>query len=140
MSEPKRYQLLVEGQLIEVTQEVYAAYYKALRRETYQNEQFQNNGVFSYNALDNGEVVGESMFSDPKSLSMEEDLINKEYLKLLLTCIKELSLDEQNLIRAIYYENESLRELAQKMNMSKSAIHYRHKQVLEKLKNLMNIP
>ena len=80
------------------------------------------------------------MFSDPKSLSMEEDLINKEYLKLLLTCIKELSLDEQNLIRAIYYENESLRELAQKMNMSKSAIHYRHKQVLEKLKNLMNIP
>ena len=140
MSEPKRYQLLVEGQLIEVTQEVYAAYYKALRRETYQNEQFQNNGVFSYNALDNGEVVGESMFSDPKSLSMEEDLINKEYLKLLLTCIKELSLDEQNLIRAIYYEKESLRELAQKMNMSKSAIHYRHKQVLEKLKNLMNIP
>ena len=140
MSEPKRYQLLVEGQLIEVTQEVYAAYYKALRRETYQNEQFQNNGVFSYNALDNGEVVGESMFSDPKSLSMEEDLINKEYLKLLLTCIKELSLDEQNLIRAIYYENESLRELARKMNVSKSAIHYRHKQVLEKLKNLMNIP
>lgn len=140
MSEHKQYQLLVEGQLIEVTKDVYTAYYKALRRETYQIEQLQNNGVVSYNALDNGEIVGESMFSDPKSLSMEEDLINKEYLKRLLTCIKELSLDEQNLIRAIYYENESLRELAQKMNVSKSAIHYRHKQVLEKLKNLMNIP
>lgn len=140
MSEPKQYQLLVEGQLIEVTKEVYTAYYKALRRETYQIEQLQNNGVFSYNALDNGEIVGETMFSDPKSLSIEEELINKEYLKRLLMCIKELSLDEQNLIRAIYYENESLRELARKMNVSKSAIHYRHKQVLEKLKNLMNIP
>lgn len=140
MSEPKRYQLLVEGQLIEVTQEVYAAYYKALRRETYQNEQLQNNGVFSYNALDNGEVVGESMFSDPKFLSMEDALINKEYLKRLFVCIKELSLNDQILIHAIYYENKSLRELARKMNVSKSAIHYRHKQVLEKLKNLMNIP
>lgn len=140
MSEHKQYLLPVEGQLIEVTKDVYVAYYKALRRETYQIEQLQNNGVVSYNALDNGETVGESMFSDPKSLSMEEELINKEYLKRLLMCIKKLSLDEQNLIRAIYYDNESLRELARKMNLSKSAIHYRHKQVLEKLKNYMNIP
>ena len=48
----------INGKLIPVTKELYDDYYKEARKELYQEEQAQENGVFSYDSLDNGRLLG----------------------------------------------------------------------------------
>lgn len=138
MAEHKHYYLPAEGQLVEVTKDVYTEYYKFQRKETYQIEKDQENGVMSYNALDNGETVGEALFADPNTDSPESKLIANENLNLLKTSINTLSEDEQALIHAIYYEEKTEQMCATDIGLSKSGVRYRHKKILKKLRKKMN--
>lgn len=52
MAEKKEYRIKVQGQLVQVTGEVYLSYYHMKRRETYLEERDTANGVFYYSALD----------------------------------------------------------------------------------------
>ena len=57
MCKTPKYYIPINGSLIEVTKEVYDSYYQYSRKEQYQEEQAQENGVFSYDALDNGRLL-----------------------------------------------------------------------------------
>ena len=58
MAEKDKYIIKVEGKLVEVTPEVYYAYFRMERQERGQEEKKQQHDVFSYDALDNCETVG----------------------------------------------------------------------------------
>ena len=49
----------IQGQLVEVSPEVYYAYFHMERQERWQEEKQQEHGVMSYDALDNAETVGQ---------------------------------------------------------------------------------
>ena len=58
MAEKDKYIIKVEGKLVEVTPDVYYAYFRMERQERGQEEKKQQHDVFSYDALDNCETVG----------------------------------------------------------------------------------
>ena len=58
MAEKDKFIIKVEGKLVEVTPEVYYAYFRMERQERGQEEKKQQHDVFSYDALDNCETVG----------------------------------------------------------------------------------
>ena len=64
MADKKNYYIPVDGKLVEVEETVYTAYYKMSRRERYLEERDKENGVMSYDALDNNGLVGQEMFQD----------------------------------------------------------------------------
>ncbi len=80
MADREQYIINIEGKPIEVTPEVYYAYYRMARQERGQEEKKQRNGVFSYDALDTEETVGLEAMPDSTPLSMEERLLNKELI------------------------------------------------------------
>ena len=139
MIKQEPYFIPINGNLIEVTAEVYKEYYRLRRSEEYRLEQEKENGVFSYDALDNGELVGEEIFSDPDEKTVEEKVLSQELFDLLHRCISALPTTDQQLIRAIYFEGKSERSYAKDIDLSKSTINYRHDQILTKLRLLMNI-
>ena len=58
MAEKERYMIKIQGRLIEVSEDVYYAYFRMERQERWQDEKIREHEVVSYDALDNGETVG----------------------------------------------------------------------------------
>lgn len=72
MAEKEVYIIKVEGELVEVSPEVYYAYFRMERQERGQEEKKQQNSVVSYDALDSDETVGFETIPDLTSPSLDD--------------------------------------------------------------------
>lgn len=139
MADKQIYYIPIDGSLIEVEESVYRAYYKMDRRERYLEERDRNNGVLSYNALDDGGILGEAVFEDPAVGSMEDLALAKELIDQLHRCIAMLPKSERELIKAIYFDGATEKEFASKVQMSQAAVSKKRKKILSKMKMLLNL-
>ena len=111
MAEERKYRLRVEGHLVEVTKDVYLTYYRVERHTKTLDEKDVRNGKVSYSDLDTEETLGEEMVPDPNAESVEDKAVGNILLQELRQCLAQLPLEEQNLIRALYFE-----ELTERMS------------------------
>ncbi|MBQ3194269.1 MAG: sigma-70 family RNA polymerase sigma factor [Oscillospiraceae bacterium] len=139
MEEPKRFFIPAEGQLIEVSEEVYRAYYGMDRRERYLEERDLKNGLISYHTLDTPTHGGEAAMSNIRAPSVEDEMLASELLTLLHRCINVLPRAERELIQAIYFEGMTENEYAKKIRLTQSGVSRKRKKILSKLKELLNI-
>ena len=96
--------LPLEGHLVEVTKDVYLTYYRVERHTKTLDEKDVRNGKVSYSDLDTEETLGEEMVPDPNAESVEDKAVGNILLQELRQCLAQLPLEEQNLIRALYFE------------------------------------
>lgn len=108
MEEKEIYQLPAEGKMHEVTEEQYREFYRHKRKEKYQKEQDAANKVYHYSDLDTDEILGEEMFSYPDDEAVEDQVIHKIQIALLLQCVSELSEEDQLLLHALFYQEKTL--------------------------------
>ena len=64
MADKQKYFIRLHGKEIEVSEDVYYAYYRMERQERWQEEKKQEHDVLSYDAMDNGETVGVEAIRD----------------------------------------------------------------------------
>lgn len=128
--------LFLHGILLEVTEEDYVAYYKDMRRQKYIDERARKYGAFSYDALTTDEFNGEDILVDPKHDTAEEAELCI-MIETMLNAFQKLTEDEQELIKAIYFDEVSEREYAARLGVYPNAVHKRKVRILEKLKKLM---
>ena len=112
MADKEKYIIKVDGKLVDVTPEVYYAYYRMERQERGQEEKKQRNDVVSYDALDNAETVGLERFSNLTSPSMEETAMTREIHEKLHRAVDALPKGERDLIQAIYFNGLTEKEYA----------------------------
>ena len=67
----------------------------------------------------------------------EEIVIQKIVYEQLHHAISLLSEDEQYLIKQLFFEERTERELAEELNVYRNAIHKRKNRILSKLKNIL---
>lgn len=139
MADKEQYIINIEGKPIEVTPEVYFAYYRMARQERGQEEKKQRNGVLSYDALDTEETVGLEAIPDSTPLSMEERLLNKELKACLHRAIESLPRAERELIQAIFFDGLTEREYAKHVGISQAGVSHRLRKTLSKIRILMNV-
>ena len=139
MADKEKYLIRLQGKLIEVSEDVYYAYFQMERQERTQEEKNQRNHVVSYDALDNGETVGVEGVADLETPSMEELVMAKELRDRLHHAIEALPRAERELIRAIYFEDMTEKEYAKLTGMSQTGISYRRRNILSKLKLFLDI-
>ena len=70
--------------------EIYTTYHQLKRRERYLEERDRDCGVFSYHALDTGELAGEELLSDPQAPTVEETAIAAILQRQLRRCLSLL--------------------------------------------------
>lgn len=131
------YFIRVNYEEIEVTEEVYKAYCQGIRKERYFRESDIHNGIFSYNALDTGEMNGCDLFPDQRA-EVEKQVELRLETEELLKALRRLSDKELALIRRIYFYDQSLRRVSQDEGIPLSTLHYRIKTILKKLRKLMD--
>ena len=134
MADKEKYMVKIQGKLIEVSEDVYYAYFRMERQERWQEEKKQEHEVVSYDALDNGETNGAEAIQDMATPSMEELAIAKELNERLHHAVAALPKAERDLIRAIYFEGQTEEDYGKMTGMSQTGISYRRRKILSKLK------
>ena len=138
MADKEKYMIKVEGKLIEVTPDVYYAYFRMERQERWQEEKQQGHAVVSYDALDDGETVGVEVVPDLTTPSMEEAVMTREIHEKLHRALDALPKAERELIQAIYFDGFTEKEYAVSSGLSQQGVSYRLRKILSKLRNFMD--
>lgn len=139
MEEKEIYQLPAQGKMVEVTEEQYREFYKHKRKEKYLEEQDNKHKVYHYSDLDTDELLGEEMFSYPEDEGVEDMVVEKMLLEVLLQCVGELSEEEYLLIHALYYQQKTLDDCAEQFGSCEKTIRNMRDRILLKLRKKMNI-
>ena len=138
MADKEKYMIKVEGKLVEVTPDVYYAYFRMERQERWQEEKQQGHAVMSYDALDDGETVGVEVVPDLTTPSMEEAVMTREIHEKLHRALDALPKAERQLIQAIYFDGFTEKEYAVSSGLSQQGVSYRLRKILSKLRIFMN--
>ena len=117
---------------------MYTVYYRTERHAAALKEKDARHGTTSYHALDTDERLGEELLRDPKA-SVEEQAIANLLREKLRRSIALLSKPEQELIRALYFEELTERQLSCRVGIPQQTINYKRRRILQKLKKLMKI-
>ena len=131
------YVITVDGIDIEVTEEVFCVYAQADRRERYITEEQEKGKILSLEQL---QTDGLLMVALGNTLlpSTEDEVICAEELNLLHSALQTLNPDEAILIRSLFFEGMSERQLSEWTGIPYMTIHNRKIRILMKLKILMN--
>ena len=138
MTEKKEYKIRINGTQVTVSMEVYTVYYRTERHAAALKEKDARHGTTSYHALDTDERLGEELLRDPEA-SVEEQAIANLLREKLRRSIALLSKPEQELIRALYFEELTERQLSCRVGIPQQTINYKRRRILQKLKKLMKI-
>lgn len=138
MEEQEKFYLYAEGEMHEVSEKVYRAYYKSQNHEEYLVKR-DTGKVVSYNALDTETSSGESLMPDMEDSSPEDKAIAQELLEQLHKCLALLPKAERDLIEAIYFKEMSETEYAAEVKMSQPGVSRKQKKILSKLRKLLEV-
>ena len=138
MSEEKPYQIKIEKQLIDVTEEVYLTYYRMKRFERFVEEQSVIHEIFYYSGFDTEEMNGEDVRYDKDAKSVEEIAVDRYLFTKSSEGIKELNEAEQTMATFLFLENMTEREAAAICGISQPAVHKCKNKILNKLRNHLN--
>lgn len=136
--------IYVGKEKVAVSEEIYKEYYRMQRRERYMEEDIKAGRIVVDPVEETIEFIPSKEDSinrlmdqgaDFKDEQMIEDILcDKATLLILQEAMAALNEEEQELIKAIYYKNLTVREVAKEENVSHVAVVKRHKKVLDKLK------
>lgn len=139
MADKEKYMINIQGQLIEVSEDVYYAYFRMERQERWQEEKKVEHNVLSYDALDNSETLGIENILDVTAPTLEEVAEAHELRDRVRHAIALLPKAERELIRAIYYEELTERDVAKGEGVSQNKIYKQRKRALAKLRVLLDV-
>ena len=137
MAEQKKYYIHVPGALVEVSEDIYFAYYQEKRRGRTLREKDERNGAISYDGLDTPELSGQEMIPDRDAVSVEDAAIANILRGELRRCLALLDEPDRQLIHALYFEGLSEREYAKRVGVPQRTINDRRHRALRKLMKLL---
>ena len=128
------YYIKIEQQNIPVSETVYKIWQKAERKERYFRESDKRNGVYSYDALDGDGLIGSELFTGKDRNSVDHQVERELLISTLKQALITLNKEDKELLAHIYYQDDSLRTIAQNMGVPFTTLQYRHKRILKKLR------
>lgn len=134
----KKYYIRVPEALVEVTEDVYKAFWTMDRHARTLEEKDTRNHVFSYDAFDTDDMLGAELFPDQNTSNIEDEVIADIMAAKLRRCIALLSEEDQKLIQAIYYDGLSEREVSKREGIPRMTVKYRLSQIVQKLQKFFN--
>lgn len=122
--------------LLEVSNKGYKDFYADVERKKYCKKLEKAVTRVSLDELRSEDFRDKETIEDI-DVDIEFEIQRKIEIEKLKDAILKLNDDEYKLIRALFFENSSLREYAKIIGKSYGTVLYREKQILEKLKKLL---
>lgn len=142
-------QIWIKGQLIEVSEEVYAAYMQGDRKMRYFESDLKTERIL----LDeNGQIIrvipsredsldrlmddNAGQFADSHE-SVEDMVLRRISIEEVHEALVQLTEKERQLIDALYFQELTERDAAAMLGISQPAVHKQKMRILKKLKNFL---
>ena len=126
---------LGDGKLVEVNREIYLEWYRSERRERYQKERDRKYGLYSIDKLhENGYFPEQSIYIEDTT---QETVLRNECQSRLQNVLGNLSEQDARLLKLLYFEGITVKKAADFFNCSRKTIQNRRKQILEKIREMM---
>ena len=139
MAEKEKYIIKVQDTLVEVTEDVYLAYYRMERQAKGLEEKDRYHNTIPYDALDTDEMLGIESIADKEVTSIEDEAITRMMGDRLHSSLASLPESAQTLIYQRYWEGLSQSELAKEYGISQQALSRREQRILSKLRNILKM-
>ncbi len=120
---------LEDGRLIDVTREVYLAWYQSQRKERYQKERDQKHNLCSIDL-----VQPYSGDSENCAKGLDEQMLKRFCVNKLYESMKYLSSQDFLLIRMLYFDDLTVKEIAKFCGCTPRTIYNRKKIILKQLR------
>lgn len=133
----KRKFIYIHGMLLEVLPKEYIEYYKEVERSRYINKVLKKLRTISIEKLNYDENNKDKEVIVDDALNIECQIERKLEKERLQEALMQLDNTEYNLIKAIYFENKTVREYAKILGVSHGTIQYRKEQILKKLRKIL---
>lgn len=131
----KDYFIFIDKEKVMVSKEVYLAYWKQTNREKYLERLDRKNRLLYICQFDqDGNFLD---IIEDKSVDVEKIVEKKEAILNLRKAISELSDEEREIINALYFREEAIREVAQNIGTHKTSLIRKRDRILEKLKMIL---
>lgn len=140
-------QIWIKGQLIEVSEEVYAAYMQGDRKMRYFESDLKTERILldekgqiiqvipsREDSLDRLMDDNAAQFADLHE-SVEETVFRRISIEQVHEALSQLTEKERQLIDALYFRELSERDVAAMLGISQPAVHKQKIRILKKLKN-----
>ena len=124
------------GMIMEVTESTYLEFYRLQRRQKYIDERSRDNKDISYDSLTTDEFIGEDILVDDGD-SVEDQAVRNVTAEEIRFIISLLKPEDQELVKAMFFEGLSERQYAEKCGVNRNAVHKRKVRILEELKKLL---
>lgn len=131
----RKYAIVVKKERVEVTEEIYKNYYKLVERERYLDKLAERKHI-SIDACQEKGIQVEYIISQTEE-SIEDSIIRQEMLDELALCVKLLPEQELLLIRALFFQGKSERQLSSETGVPLMTLNDRKRRILKKLKKLL---
>ena len=144
-------QLWINGEYIDVTDEIYTVYFKGQRKMSYFEKDLKSERVVKDKNGDIKKIIPSRedsldrllsdnlrQFSD-NSESVETVVQTNDEIDKLHIALKQLSADEWVIIKMLFYDEMSERDTAKVLGISQVAVNKRKHRILKKLKKIINI-
>lgn len=135
--EGKQFYLRVGDIVFAVSEQDYRNYYREMERWKY-IKRMEKGRKLSYEQALEDEMPLERMSGD-ECPSVEAEVEQRILIERMLQAIGLLEEDEQRLIRQLFFDGLTAREIARREGVFHRTIVYRKDKVLEKLRKLMKI-
>jgi RNA polymerase sigma factor (sigma-70 family) len=126
----------IQGMLIEILPTEYKSFYKEIERNKYIKRQEKNIEIFSYDGLIDKDNKNIDIIED-KVTNIEFQIERKLEMEQLRKALMKLDDNEYKLIRALFFEDKTLREYAKNIGISHVAIQRQKERILEKLRKIL---
>lgn len=132
----KEYFLIVKGEKIPVSKETYLAYCKELNRELYLKRLDRKYNLMYFSDFDK---TNDNYIDHIKDDSVDVEKIVEAKMRIedLYNALSKLNDEERKIIYDLYFNAKSIRKVAQENNVSTKKIFNTKKEVLAKLKALL---
>lgn len=132
----KEYKIRINKELVDVSEELYTAYYKMRRHEKYLEEVSAKNNL-SYNQLLEQNYPVEEKMCEPQLL-VDDIVVEKIILEKMKLALNVLSEYERMIINELFINGTSIRELSAHLSVPRSTLHDQKDKIINKLRKIID--
>ena len=131
----KEYYLYVNGQRVEVSEQIYKVYWREKEHEKYLEQVDKKNHLLFFSSLDHDGNFVDNLADE--SVDVEKIIETQILIETVRNAVSRLNDEERDIIERLYFNDETLSSVARSKKVSYQAIQWRKNNILKKLKVIL---
>lgn len=127
----------IQKTLIEVSLEEYKDFYKEIERNKYIKKKNKKIKFISIDEISEDMEIRKKNILKDKDIDIDFEVERKIEIEQLKEALLQLNDEEYQIIKALFYDEKSLRDYAKVIGVSYGTVLYKERKILEKLKKLL---